>query len=348
MIDSSKKVPPLWLRYIAPAYKYFYENRRNKYLNKRALIGSVPIISIGAISLGGSGKTPLLNLILEDLNLKHLTSSVIVKSTGNRSANPASDEAILIKKISDLTEVITAKNKIEAVKQINIEKIQPDLIILDDGFQIFSLKKLEIVIVRPEEILNPSLMLPLGYFRENINALSRANHLVIRDDKRNQEIETTITKINEKLQIHYAKDDIYNIVRLSDWINTNKYKDQAKISNSMLDNFVKLPKILLWAGTAKPEMIAIDILNKYGLNLEIIPTIDHDQNICQLMALQKKKQIVFITEKDACRFKSKFIKMEQNDISNIYVILHRFKWISKSPSFQFYKEAKRLYEANYI
>ena len=154
----------------------------------------VPVISVGNISAGGTGKTPLVELLARRLRESgarvavlsrgygRLTSGYQIVSNGQQlcaDAISAGDEPAQM--AENLKGVVVAVDERRARGAMRIAReFRPAVIILDDGFQHRALHRdLDIVIMTAGEILGTSELLPAGYRREPWSALSRADHLVV-------------------------------------------------------------------------------------------------------------------------------------------------------------------------
>ena len=166
---------------------------------------SIPIICIGNIYVGGTGKTPLTSEIFK-----------ILKSSGKnpgfvkKSYSYLSDEITMLKKIG---KVFYDKNRTHAIKKLILEGY--DVAVLDDGFQDFTIKKdFSILCFNSKQLIGNGLVIPSGPLRENFNSILRANCIVINGDK-NLEFENKIKKTFKKeIKIFYSKYKIKNMENL--------------------------------------------------------------------------------------------------------------------------------------
>ncbi len=166
---------------------------------------SKPVVSIGNISTGGTGKSPftiLLTEILIKLNLKPAIISRGYKSKSDEmeivfngsditcTVDKCGDEPMMISRnLSDNYKdfyVLTSKDRVKASNYV-IDKFNPDLIILDDAYQHRKIKRnLDIVLIDAEDMLNNkfinSFTIPAGNLRENLNSLSGAD-IIIQNNK---------------------------------------------------------------------------------------------------------------------------------------------------------------------
>jgi tetraacyldisaccharide 4'-kinase len=159
---------------------------RNGWLKQKRLCGVV--ISVGNLTLGGTGKTPMVLWLAE----KFLAEGkrVAILSRGYRSSNGASDEIELMKhRLQDRVAFGVGKNRFAEGQRL--EALQPiDIFLLDDGFQHLGLARdLDILMLDGSRKLKEQWLLPAGILREPIAACKRADILVVTRKSERPEIE---------------------------------------------------------------------------------------------------------------------------------------------------------------
>ena len=218
---------------------------------------TIPIICVGNIYLGGTGKTPLcieIFSILKNLNM----NPVFVR----KKYDSFQDEADLQKQVGP---VYQNNKRIEAVKEALQNKA--NVAILDDGFQDFSINKnLSIVCFNKKLWVGNGLTIPSGPLREDLSALKRANCVVINGEK-NRDIENKIFSKNKEIKIFYAKyraqninefrnkkviafagignpDNFFNLLKDNkiDIVEEIKFPDHHKYSEETLENLISKTK----------------------------------------------------------------------------------------------------------
>jgi tetraacyldisaccharide 4'-kinase len=154
-------------------------------LQSRRLRG--PVISIGNISVGGSGKTPFVILLGELLKQRGIKFDVLSRGYGRRTrgvmqvdpgGSPATfgDEPLLIARRLEIP-VVLGEDRHQAGAFAE-DKFGPQLHLLDDGFQHRRLARdFDIVLVTPEDARDS--LLPAGRLREPLNSLRRADAIVL-------------------------------------------------------------------------------------------------------------------------------------------------------------------------
>ncbi|MDX8407228.1 MAG: tetraacyldisaccharide 4'-kinase, partial [Mariprofundaceae bacterium] len=176
--------PPFWLRVIEPIYAAI--NRRN--LDQRsahAINPELPLISVGNITAGGSGKTPFVLWLAGALKDAGHQPVILCRGDGGKAARPVQvgvdadpaevgDEALLLAQQSDCP-VIAARDRIQATAMATH---LGDLMILDDGFQYRQLKRACDIVLIPAEGIGNGHLIPAGPMREPASALQRADIIV--------------------------------------------------------------------------------------------------------------------------------------------------------------------------
>ena len=156
---------------------------------------SIPIICIGNLYLGGTGKTPLSIEILKILkNLKKNPAFIRKKYISHQ------DE---VKLQEQFGKVFQNNKRVNAIKEALSNKA--NIAVMDDGFQDFSIyKDLSIVCFNEKLWIGNGFTIPSGPLRENLSSLKRANCVVINGSK-NLDIEDKIYSKNKEIKIFYTK-----------------------------------------------------------------------------------------------------------------------------------------------
>jgi len=130
------------------------------------------VISVGNITWGGTGKTPVAAFIADILAKKNQRVSILIRGYGN-------DESELLPKLTSDVPVLVGKDRVKTGKEA-IENHLSGTILLDDGFQYRRLKRdLDIVCVDASKPFGNGWMIPAGSLREGLYALKRAGIFLI-------------------------------------------------------------------------------------------------------------------------------------------------------------------------
>lgn len=136
-----------------------------------------PVISVGNLTVGGTGKTPMVIWLAE--RFLNDGKCVAILSRGYRGANGASDEIELMKfRLQGRVSFGVGKDRFAEGERL--ESQQPvDVFLLDDGFQHLRLARdLDILLLDSSQQLGGEPLLPAGSLREPVSAMSRANLVV--------------------------------------------------------------------------------------------------------------------------------------------------------------------------
>ena len=185
----------------------------------------IPIICIGNIYIGGTGKTPVSIFLANELASLGKKPVIIRKFYKNHR-----DEYNLIR--NSFKNLLIGKNRIESIRKA--ETSNYNIALLDDGLQDYKIKKdLNIVCFNNYQLIGNGLVLPSGPLRENLSALKNF-HIVIINGKKNKQFEEKILKINDKLDIFYS----YYMPQNLDQFKNKKLLAIAGIGNP--ENFFQL------------------------------------------------------------------------------------------------------------
>jgi tetraacyldisaccharide 4'-kinase len=167
---------------------------RNKAFDRGFLTSEnarVPVVSVGNITVGGTGKTPFVEMLVRECQQRgarvavvsrgygRSTSGVVVVSDGKSiraSAREGGDEPVQIARHNPQAIVVVGEKRVEAARKA--VDLGAEVILLDDGFQHRYLERdLNIVVLDSRRNLYQSTMLPTGDRRESLAGLSRADLL---------------------------------------------------------------------------------------------------------------------------------------------------------------------------
>ncbi|HRB67910.1 MAG TPA: tetraacyldisaccharide 4'-kinase, partial [Chitinophagales bacterium] len=164
------------------------------WLYKTQFIGStsfsIPIISIGNLNVGGSGKTPFVELLIELLHPQYklgvLSRGYKRKTSGflmvqqQHTASIVGDEPLMVKLKYPSTIVAVGEERVMAIPRLMQLAPQTQLILLDDAFQHQSVRPdINILLTTFDKPFFEDSILPLGTLREHISGKKRANIIIV-------------------------------------------------------------------------------------------------------------------------------------------------------------------------
>tara|TARA_Y100000996_G_scaffold411412_1_gene395516 strand:- start:766 stop:1695 length:930 start_codon:yes stop_codon:yes gene_type:complete len=172
----------------------FYLKIKRRVITKNSF--KIPIICIGNIYIGGTGKTPLSIMLAKDL-IERGKKPVIIK----KFYSSHFDEHALVK--NNGIPLFLNRKRSQAI--INAENHGHELAILDDGFQDHSiLKDLNILCFNSNQLIGNEMTIPSGPLRENLEAVKRAQIIIINGEKNNF-FEEKVCNYSDKIKIYYSQ-----------------------------------------------------------------------------------------------------------------------------------------------
>ena len=136
----------------------------------------IPVISVGNLSVGGTGKTPMVVSIVEMIG--ELGGRACIAMRGYKATDGVSDEAEEFRSRLDVP-VVAQSDRIAGIGELRARE-QVDVVVLDDGFQHRRLARdLDIVLIDATRSPLDDRLLPAGYLREPMASLRRAHVVVI-------------------------------------------------------------------------------------------------------------------------------------------------------------------------
>lgn len=157
----------------------------------------VPVICVGNITTGGTGKTPLVAWLCNMLAKKGFKCAVLTRGYKAQKGGFADEPAMLAKASPDAKVVVNPDRVAGAAKAI--EKFDTNVIIMDDGFGHRRLwRDLDIVAIDATEPFGYGRLLPAGLLREPVESVKRADIIVI--TRYNQSLPEHIAEIEERIK----------------------------------------------------------------------------------------------------------------------------------------------------
>jgi len=263
-------------RVFSPLYSLMMRLRASLYA-KGIIVSerlSLPVVSIGNLTMGGTGKTPVVMYVVRLLG-KQYRPAVISRGYGGRGAKAinvvsdertlllgpetAGDEPVLLAQSLSGVPVITGAKRVETGRYVETNT-SADLIVMDDGFQHLALARdLNLVLFSGDELLGSGWVFPGGVLREPFSALARADAFVVTGiSSRNRR---NVLEFKERLQREFPAKPLFEIpytVKSFTSFNT----EPGSCSVSQLQN----KKLFTFCGIAKPESFFF-MLREAGLQI---------------------------------------------------------------------------------
>lgn len=298
---------------------------------------SIPVISVGNITVGGTGKTPhveyLIRLLQDHSRVAVLSRGYKRKSHGFQIANESStartigDEPFQMKQKYPKVIVAVDKNRVHGIEALNQQHHDIDVILLDDAFQHRYVKPgINILLVDYHRLIIYDTLLPAGRLREPLTGKNRADIVII--TKCPKDLKPMEYRVITKAMDLYPYQQIF--------FTTLEYGDLKPIfkKEGTLANLEQLKNhhVLLLTGIASPRQMKEDISPMVS-KLSMLSFPDHHafnqkdiEQISSEFAKLPSPKCIITTEKDAARIIG--LKGLCEEIKeNIYILPVRIKFM---------------------
>ena len=289
----------------------------------------IPIIAVGNLSVGGTGKTPqieyLIHLLSNNYRVATLSRGYKRKSKGfiladnNCSALGLGDEPFQYFQKFNSIQVAVDEDRKHGIQQLLSQVQKPEIVLLDDAFQHRKVKAgFYILLTTFGDLYVNDFILPSGNLRESRDGAKRAAVIIVTKCPENLSFEAQ-NQIKSKLKMQDGQQLFFSCIRYDDFV-------YAETNSVEVDKIRKENKLII-AGIAKPKPF-FDFLK--GDNDEVLAFPDHHQfseNDIEIIKNKSVNKLVITTEKDYVRLKG-LIGEEK-----LYYLPIKSEFISKQENF---------------
>lgn len=288
----------------------------------------VPVICVGNLSVGGTGKSPMVEYLISLLESQYRLATLsrgYKRNTrgfhllsGNEAAVQVGDEPLQFK--TKFSEVMVAVDEVRShgIDQLLDLEHPPEVILLDDAFQHRKVTaSLNIILTPYRQPYTRDSVLPAGNLREPIRGARRAQVIVVTKCPPNlgwEEMET----LSRKLKINETQDVFFTRIAYSETIFNE--------SHSLPLDFLRDKKFTLVTGIASPDPL-IDFLLSQELSFTHLNYPDHHTFSSAELKTLRKQSVVLTTEKDFMRLQG---SLEQE---HLYFLPIQTEFLERKDSF---------------
>ena len=274
-------------------------------------------ICVGNLSVGGTGKTPMIEMLVKSLHPDYQVSILsrgykrksngFLLSTNKTSVADLGDEPFQLKSKFPKVTVAVDSDRRNGIAQL--EKIvRPDVILLDDAFQHRKVKpSYSILLTAYNNIYVNDWYLPTGNLRDSKLEARRANLIVVTKCPKNLSISER-NKIVDRINPKEHQKILFSCL---------SYNNDLKGITVNLEE-LKDKKVTLVTGIANPVPLENFLLEE-GLTFEHMKFKDHHFFSEQEIALLKEKECILTTEKDYVRLKSRLTNLHYIEVSHQFI-----------------------------
>ena len=267
-----------------------------------------PIICVGNITVGGTGKTPAAEMIIAYMQ-QYYNVALLSRGYGRRtkgylevstsaSYRDVGDEPLQIKLKYPEALVVVCESRAEAIERIETEHPEINLIIMDDGFQHRYVQPLiNVVVVDSTRPFSKDSYLPAGTLRDTIDSLYRGNYFIV------TKCSPTMSQLDQRLWRKDLQKLAYQKVYFTRVMPTDAV--------SLFDTDCSLEvgdQVIVMSGIGNPKAFVRGMKNRYNV-VSSIKFPDHHvytvADIDNIVARLKKypEAMLLTTEKDAVKLR---------------------------------------------
>lgn len=255
-----------------------------------------PVISVGNLSVGGTGKSPMIEYLIELLAREYVVGVIsrgygrstkgMIRVSSEHSAQQVGDEPLQFKRKFPQATVVVCADRVKATKAI---KDQCEVILLDDAFQHRYVNSAINILLNPYKgSYHRDKVLPWGRLREWPSGARRADLIVT-------------TKCPSELsyaELHQRQYELQLQPHQSHYASVIEYAEYCISANNQaqMQSFLSLPFVLV-TGIANPDPM-VQELQRRGANFKHFAYPDHHNFKPQELEFLSQQKVILTTEKD--------------------------------------------------
>jgi tetraacyldisaccharide 4'-kinase len=274
-------------------------------------------ICVGNLSVGGTGKTPMIELLVKSLHPDYelailsrgykRKSNGFLLSTNKSSVEDLGDEPFQLKSKFPKVAVAVDTDRRNGIAQLE-QIVKPDVILLDDAFQHRKVKpSYSLLLTAYNNMYVNDWYLPTGDLRDSKREARRANTIVVTKCPKNISISER-NKIVDRINPKEHQKILFSCLSYN--------KDLKGISVNLEE--LKDKKVTLVTGIANPVPLENFLLEE-GLTFDHIKFNDHHFFSEQEITVLKEKECILTTEKDYVRLKSRIANLHYIEVSHLFI-----------------------------
>jgi len=306
---------------------------RNTLYDKKVLRSTtfdLPIINVGNLSAGGTGKTPhieyLIRLLAKDYQVATLSRGYKRQSKGfvlaneNTTVLDIGDEPYQYVQKFDTILVAVDEKRVHGVEELLKLNNKPEVILLDDAFQHRQLEAgLNIVLTPYDDLFVDDSMLPTGNLRERAVGVSRAQLIIV---TKCPEVlsEDEQFSLAQRLPLSLTQTVYFSKIQYDDFV-YNKALEKLSLTD------LKTKKVTLVTGIANPKPLLV-YLEENKIVINHIEFSDHHNFSSQDISviLEADDSLIITTEKD-------FMRLQDKIKTNLYYLPIKIALINNEEDF---------------
>lgn len=296
--------PFSWLYGAVIEFRNFCYNRGFR----RSFAFDQAVISVGNLSMGGTGKTPmieyLVRLLADGYSIAILSRGYGRKTRGYRLASDADDASTLgdepfqfYKKFKGAVEVAVCEDRVEGINRLLVEKKSIKVILLDDAFQHRRVRPmLSILLTEFSKPFFSDFVLPKGRLRESRRGGSRSDVIIV----------TKCGTLTDEAERHYTN-EIHRYAAKPVYFSKIEYIKPVSLSDSQIKK-----DVVLVTGVANSKPMIDHIKEKVAVRYHVDYADHHEYSSSEIEQIQSKaislNAAILTTEKDFAKLENRVDK----------------------------------------
>jgi len=274
----------------------------------KSYIAPIPVIAVGNLSVGGTGKSPQIEYLIRLLSDKY---SLATLSRGYKRKSKGFVLADQTTKVEDLGDepfqffskfnnirVAVDSDRTNGIQKLLQLKNPPEIILLDDAYQHRKVKaSFYILLTAYNDLYCDDFILPVGNLRESRNGAKRAKIIIVTKCPENLS-ETEKEKIQTKLSLNHNQKVFFTTIGYDQYVFSSDSKQ--KVSE------IKSQEKVILSGIAKPKPFFDFLKNENDILLKYPDHHNFSDSEIEEIKQKSKEKIIITTEKDYVRIKDKF------------------------------------------
>lgn len=268
----------------------------------------IPVVCIGNITVGGTGKTPMAEMVIAYMAQRHHVA-LISRGYGRRTkgyieVTPEShyrevgDEPLQIKRKFPDTVVVVCEKRAEGIRRLRQEHPEVDLVVMDDGFQHRYVEpKVNIVMIDATRPVQHDRMLPAGNLRDLPEQLHRAHYFIV--TKCPENMAPIDRRILRKVLVQVAYQRVY-------FTRFESFRPRPLFPEFVDEELNYGQQVIAMSGIGNPGPFVEGLRNNYKV-IEDVRFDDHhvyrvkDMKLVANLLAKHPKAAIIMTEKDAVK-----------------------------------------------
>ncbi|HUW55233.1 MAG TPA: tetraacyldisaccharide 4'-kinase [Planctomycetota bacterium] len=289
---------------VAGAYKQGIALRNRLYDRRLRRVHSLPctVISVGNLTVGGTGKTPLVETIVRMLHERGVNVAIVSRGYGAPPGKPNDEKLVLAENLPDVPH-LSGKDRV-ACGRTAVDEHQAEVVVVDDGFQHRRLgRDLDIVTIDATTPFGYGYVLPRGLLREPPQSLARADIVVITrsklvDPDHLVDLEEQVSRFAPQALVVHAVEEVLCFQDLK--------------GNELSPDALKGKSVVAFCGIGNPEAFRQTITDLGVTVAAVFVFDDHQQyttdhlKAVDRVAADKHAEAILTTQKDRVKIPSEF------------------------------------------